>query len=57
METRRQIPASHGQPVDARHFTMFAIVCVLVVSMFGLVTSDAELVGREEPRHIEVQSL
>ena len=44
---RRQIPASHGQPVDARHFTIFAIVCVLVVSMLELVTADPQFLERE----------
>jgi hypothetical protein len=56
METPRQIPASHGQPLDARHFTIFALACVLVVSMFGLATTGEDFAAREEPHHIEVQT-
>ena len=55
METPRQIPASYGQPVDARHFTIFALACVLAVSMFGLVTTERNLAAREEPNQVEVQ--
>ena len=33
------IPASRSEPLDARLFTIFAIACVLIVSMFGLFTS------------------
>jgi hypothetical protein len=38
-DTSHQIPASQGEPMNAGHFTIFAIACVLVVSMFGLFTS------------------
>ena len=56
VETRRQIPASHGQPLDARHFTIFALACVLVVSMFGLVGTEVDFAAREEAHQIDVQT-
>jgi hypothetical protein len=56
METPRQIPASHGQPLDARHFTILALACLLVVSMFGLVTTEPDPTGKETPHQIGIQT-
>jgi hypothetical protein len=56
METPRQIPASHGQPLDARHFTILALACLLVVSMFGLVTTEPDPTGIETPHQIGIQT-
>ena len=33
MHTSHQIPASQGEPLNAGLFTIFAIACVLVVSV------------------------